>query len=130
MSQDSEKYVYFTVGLLKDSFALEALQADALKHHMIDQPARLIALRLTEYYDLLTRVAPTVPGASLLAAKNPNLGTRAMTDYLTGHDGESADELVEEIDSTYVDEPVDEIVTTSAHAEWNADEAADYWAAL
>src|SRR5438105_1505806 len=96
MSQDSEKYHYFTVGLLKDSFALEALEADALKHHMIDQPAKLIALRLTEYYDLLTRVAPTVPGASLFAAKNPNLGTRAMTDYLTGGVGESADEPVEE----------------------------------
>jgi len=130
MSQDSETYVYFTVGLLKDSFALEALEADARKHHMIDQPSRMIALRLTEYYDLLTRVVPTVSGASLFAAKNPNLGTRAMTDYLTGRDNQPGDELVEEINAANADEPVDEIVTTSANAEWNADEAADYWATL
>src|SRR5438067_13708055 len=105
MPQDSEKYVYFTVGLLKNSFALEALQADALKHHMIDQPARLIALRLTVYYDLLIRVAPTVPGASLFVTNNPNIGTRAMTDYLTAGVASAAYDLIEEIESTYVDEP-------------------------
>lgn len=52
MSQDTEKYLYFKVGLLKDSFALEALWQDALRYHMIDQPAKLIAMRLTEYYEL------------------------------------------------------------------------------
>ncbi len=130
MSQDSETYVYFTVGLLKDSFALEALEADARKHHMIDQPSRMIALRLTEYYDLLTRTAPTVSGAALFAAKNPNLETRVRSDYLTDRDSQSNDELVEEINEAEADEPMDEIVSTSVNAEWNADEAADYWAAL
>ncbi len=52
MPQDTEKYLYFKVGLLKDSFALEALWQDALRYHMIDQPAKLIAMRLTEYYEL------------------------------------------------------------------------------
>src|SRR5690349_17458447 len=52
MSQDTERYLYFKVGLLKDSFALEALWQDALKYHMIDQPAKLIAMRLTEYYEM------------------------------------------------------------------------------
>ncbi len=97
---------------------------------MIDQPSRMIALRLTEYYDLLTRVASTVSGAALFAAKNPNLGTRVMTDSLRDHDSQSSDELVEEINAADADEPVDEIVTTSANVEWNADEAADYWATL
>jgi len=56
MSQSSsEKYVYFTVGVLKDSLALEALKQDALKHHMIDQPGQLIALRITEYYEMMTK---------------------------------------------------------------------------
>ena len=50
MSQDLEKYLNFNVGLLKNSFALDALWQDALKYHMIDQPGKLIALRLTEYY--------------------------------------------------------------------------------
>src|SRR5258708_13610054 len=54
MPQD-EEYLYFTVGLLKNSFALDALRQDALKDHMIDQPAKLIALRLTEYYELMAR---------------------------------------------------------------------------
>jgi hypothetical protein len=49
----SDKYIYFTVGILKESTALEALTQDALKYHMIDQPGHLIALRLTEYYEMM-----------------------------------------------------------------------------
>jgi hypothetical protein len=55
MSEDAEKYHYFKVGLLKDSYALEALWQDALRYHMINQPAQLIALRLTEYYELMRK---------------------------------------------------------------------------
>ncbi len=57
MSSDTEKYHYFKVGLLKDSFALETLWQDALRYHMIDQPAKLIAMRLTEYYELTNKSA-------------------------------------------------------------------------
>src|SRR3974377_2374404 len=64
MPKDTDKYQYFTVGLLKSSFALEALKADAAKHHMAEQPAKLIALRLTEYYDLLARIGPLMPSVS------------------------------------------------------------------
>jgi hypothetical protein len=67
MPQDAEKYFYFKVGLLKDSFALEALWQDALRYHMIDQPAKLIAMRLTEYYELtkpdLMQSRATVPAS-------------------------------------------------------------------
>lgn len=63
MSSDTEKYLYFKVGLLKDSFALEALWQDALRYHMIDQPAKLIAMRLTEYYEL-TNKGPVQPRAT------------------------------------------------------------------
>src|ERR671924_1793294 len=63
MSQDLEKYLYFTVGLLKNSFALDALSQDALKYHLIDQPGKLIALRLTEYYEMMAR-GNLQPGAS------------------------------------------------------------------
>ena len=56
MSQSSsDKFLYFTVGLLKGSEALEALRQDAVKHHMIDHPGQLIALRLTEYYESLNQ---------------------------------------------------------------------------
>ena len=64
MSQDLEKYLYFTVGLLKNSFALDALSQDALKYHLIDQPGKLIALRLTEYYEMVAR-GNLHPGASI-----------------------------------------------------------------
>lgn len=58
----SDKYLHFTVGLLKGSEALGALQDDALKHHMIDNPGQLIALRLSEYYEMMQRgiVQPVV----------------------------------------------------------------------
>ena len=63
MTQNSsDKFIHFTVSLLKDSAALEALRQDALKHHMIDQPGQLIALRLTEYYEMMNKgiVQPVV----------------------------------------------------------------------
>ena len=57
MSQSpSDKFLYFTVGLLKGSEALEAFRQDAVKHHMIDHPGQLIALRLTEYYESLNQI--------------------------------------------------------------------------
>src|SRR5262249_55958699 len=44
-----------------------ALWQDALNYHMIDQPEKLIAMRLTEYYELVARgtlrPGPSVPGA-------------------------------------------------------------------
>ncbi len=56
MSQtSSEKFLYFTVGFLKGSAALDALRQDATKYHMIDHPGQLIALRLTEYYELVSQ---------------------------------------------------------------------------
>jgi hypothetical protein len=58
----SDKYLHFTVSLLKGSTALEALLDDALKHHMVDHPGQLIALRLTEYYQMMNQgiVQPVV----------------------------------------------------------------------
>src|SRR5947209_18421622 len=76
MSQDLEKYLYFNVGLLKNSFALDALSQAALKYHLIDQPGKLIALRLTEYYEMVAR-GNFHPGASIpLTATSTPLGTR------------------------------------------------------
>ena len=68
MSQNpSEKFLYFTVGLLKGSAALEALRQDATKYHMIDHPGQLIALRLTEYYELINQGLAIVWRMNLLA---------------------------------------------------------------
>lgn len=130
MPKESEKYQYFTVGLLKSSFALEALKADAMKHHMVEQPAKLIALRLTEYYDLLARVGPPMPNVSLFTTSGPEKGNGSRANSVIEHNGQSVHAPDDEIATLPYDEHVEEIVTISADAEQNADLAADYWAIL
>ena len=130
MSQDREKYLYFTVGLLKNSSTIDALWQDALKYHMIDQPGKLIALRLTEYYELVAQ-GSLHPGASALLAATPRTTSNGFargdneamtTASSTGLNGASPT-------SDYA--PDDEsIVAASPDAEQNADEAAEYWARL
>jgi hypothetical protein len=126
MPRESEKYQFFTVGLLKSSFALEALKADAMKHHMVEQPAKLIALRLTEYYDLLARVGPPMPNVSLFTTNRPEMGNGSRANSVNGHDVHPDDEIA----TLPNDEREEVIVTISADAEQNADQAADYWAIL
>src|SRR5258708_31382918 len=78
MTQERDQYVYFTIKLLKGSFALNALWQDALNYHMIDQPDKLIALRLTEYYELVAkgvmRPGPSIQGQGGPGAPNSNSG--------------------------------------------------------
>lgn len=77
MAQNSsDKFIHFTVSLLKDSDALEALRQDALKHHMIDQPGQLIALRLTEYYEMMNKgiVQPVVRVPAIALPTEPENG--------------------------------------------------------
>ncbi len=131
MSQDLEKYLNFNVGLLKNSFALDALWQDALKYHMIDQPGKLIALRLTEYYEMMARgILP--PGASASIATTStgtnnggNIGRLTAVSF-TGINGANPS-----ADQEDYDHPDDEsIVAASPDLEHNADEAAEYWARL
>jgi hypothetical protein len=129
MSQDPDKYLYFHVGLLKNSFALDALRQDALKYHMIDQPDQLIALRLTEYYELIAGgVLPRigVPLAVGAAASSKRDGREETPTNPTASDGASPTTGQEGV--YHSDE--ENIVTASPHAEQNADEAAEYWAQL
>ena len=130
MPKDTEKYQYFTVGLLKSSFALEALNADAAKHHMVEQPAKLIALRLTEYYDLLARVGPLMPSVSHFTTQRSDIENGSRLGFDIESDGQFAYDLDNEIIIPAYNEQVEEIVTMSADAEQNADLAADYWAIL
>lgn len=151
MAQDRDQYLQFTIKLLKGSFALSALWQDALNYHMIDQPEKLIAMRLTEYYELIARgtlrPGPSAPGAphpqaaSVTPAGN-NAAPQALPDSRPG--GRMATPLppvnnnynprtvpsqpLEEIQ--YNEE--DDIVTKSSSlvVEQNADDAADYWSPL
>ena len=130
MPKDTEKYQYFTVGLLKSSFALEALKADAAKHHMVEQPAKLIALRLTEYYDLLARVGPLMPSVSHFTTQRSDIENGSRPGFDIESDAQFAFDLDNEIIIPPYNEHAEEIVTMSADAEQNADLAADYWAIL
>lgn len=122
MSQDSEKYLYFTIGLLKHSSTLEALWQDALKYHMIDQPGKLIALRLTEYYDMIAQ-GGLHAGAGLSITPLPKA-------HENGHSRESTS--VANFAGTNGANPTSDegIIAASPDAEQNADEAADYWSQL
>jgi len=131
MLQDREKYLYFHVGLLKNSFALDALWQDALKHHMVDQPGQLIALRLTEYYEMMAQgilhPGVRVPiAAAPTATGNRGGGEEMVAASSTGINGTNP--LTSQVDAYH---PGDEtIVAASPDAEQNADEAAEYWAHL
>ena len=119
MSQDHEKYTYFTVGLLKDSSTLETLRQDALKYHMIDQPDKLIALRLTEYYDLLSQ-GNSHAGAAISNGKSNGTGKGSM--HTPGNN------VASPLNDYRVNN--ENVLTASPDADQNADDAADYWTNL
>jgi hypothetical protein len=150
MSQDAEKYLYFKVGLLKDSFTLEALWQDALRYHMIDQPAQLIALRLTEYYELTKKdpaystLIPTAisdreakeeietPVASSLVTHS--LATHQPIAHLpvihstTPISSTNTSATLESKNDIHVGSETS--LTLSAGVDQNAEDAADYWSLL
>lgn len=156
MAQDRDQYVQFTIKLLKGSFALNALWQDALNYHMIDQPEKLIALRLTEYYEMVmrgtARPAPAMPVAPPASPIAPPVSPITPAPVSTnGHTPPPATpgggvppeqqptaairmprlQRSQAVESRPA-EPVSDIVT-SADAqvvEQNADEAADYWTPL
>ncbi len=70
MAKDPVKNRYYNVGIARGSYAERRLMEDAALHHMEDQPAKLIALRLTEYYQLVDR-GIIVPGAAAGAIPFP-----------------------------------------------------------
>ncbi|GAC1387827.1 MAG: hypothetical protein NVSMB33_17490 [Ktedonobacteraceae bacterium] len=136
MSQDREKYLYFTVGLLKDSATLDVLWKDALKYHMIDQPGKLIALRLTEHYEMLAQGIKH-PGEDIsmtTMSKANNNGNGNSNGNGNGHYRESilsnpaASNGVHLMSDHHSND--DGVITASPDAEQNADDAAEYWSQL
>ena len=131
MSQETEKYLHFSVALLKDSFALDALRRDALKYHMVDQPGQLIALRLTEYYELMAG-GIMATGASVPAAMGATaLGRRQAREAISSADFTEGNAVGLNPDDGDLNVSAEEtIVSASPDVEQNADEAAEYWARL
>ncbi len=153
MAQDRDQYLQFTIKLLKGSFALSALWQDALNYHMIDQPEKLIAMRLTEYYELIAR-GTLRPGPSAPGAPNPpmsnitSMGNGVVSSSFppSNANGRMATPLPAtssnfntrtvssqptDMEEEYHD-PENDIVNKSSAlvVEQNADDAADYWAPL
>ncbi len=124
MSQEPEKYMYFNVGLLKNSFALESLWQDALKYHLIDEPGKLIALRLTEYYELVARGGLHAGANRSLAAMHAAIAnTDGREEAASANSSGSASQANGHPDR-------ESIVSASPDMEENADEAAEYWASM
>lgn len=152
MAQDRDQYIQFTIKLLKGSFALSALWQDALNYHMIDQPEKLIAMRLTEYYELIARgtlrPGPSAPGAQQpppatnvtptanntvppsLPQSNP--GGRMATPLPAVNSNLNTRAMLSQAAEEMHLEREDDIVTRSSAlvVEQNADDAADYWSPL
>jgi len=148
MSEDTEKYLYFEVGLLKDSFALEALWQDALRYHMTDQPAKLIAMRLTEYYELTskgsTQSRATIPvptpstgfadGENKEDGETPTSGTPALRPPITHLPAKFLQKTPFASNTAnpvgIIQQEGETSLTVSAEVDQNAEEAADYWSLL
>jgi hypothetical protein len=129
MSQDTDKYLYFNVGLLKGSPALEALRQDALKYHMIDHPGQLIALRLTEYYEIMTR--GLLPPVASVSIATPAAGEDSSPRRGMAASGTSGMDGVSHVPTGEDDMPDEEgMLTASPDVDRNAEEAADYWAIM
>ena len=116
MPKDREKYRYIEVGLERGSWALTMFEEDARRHYMSDQPGKLMALRLTEYYERkMVQEAPS--SREMLVSVGPNSPSRPQTYEQNRNTGatQAQGDLILEI--------------SQQEAE-NADEAAEYWAGV
>ncbi|HVU66609.1 MAG TPA: hypothetical protein VHD63_05755 [Ktedonobacteraceae bacterium] len=152
MAQDRDQYLQFTIKLLKGSFALSALWQDALNYHMIDQPEKLIAMRLTEYYELIARgtlrpgpsavgtpnppappsIAPAgnTPAPPSLPASNPS-GRMATPLPPVNNNFTPRSASPQPLEEVHLNHENDIVTRSSALVvEQNADDAADYWSPL
>jgi hypothetical protein len=116
MPKDREKYRYIDVGLERGSWALAMFEEDARRHHMSDQPGKLMALRLTEYYERKKEqeLPPSRESRVLIDPSGPAIPHTDKQDR-----GNSLAQAQE-----------DTVLEISQQETENADEAADYWAHL
>jgi hypothetical protein len=116
MPKDRERYRYVDVGLERSSWVLARFEEDARRHQMSDQPGKLVALRLTEYYELKQeREAPS-------AREIPSPVGNGRPALRPAYD--------QRINNNSVQEQADMLLELSHHATENADEAVEYWARL
>jgi len=122
MATNKEKYqtICNRVVFARGSWALDRFIEDAVAHHMDDQTGKLVALRLTEYYELLDRLN-ILPGGLAMLSPFPGMdgqqGSSAQGNgnVPTGRDGKRVEEDDEDEQSsspstpgTDIDDDVDE----------------------
>jgi hypothetical protein len=118
MPKNSDKYRYFQVGIGWESWTLKQLEGDATLHQMEDQPAKLIALRLTEYYKL-AEMGVFVPGVTArMRIETPSPSAA------NGHSKAYGDTAAP---SPYVDLKEEEAPQSPTNP---IDDSADYWGTL
>lgn len=124
MPRNDEKYFYLSsVGVEKDSWTLERFLQDAKEHAMLDLLPKFLVQRLTDYYQLVDRLAlkPETLGGSP-AATSPRLEASSL---------ETAEEQHVPL-STRRKKKVDTRTaqTTSVSEAATVDDSADYWGTL
>ena len=60
MSRDNKKYVYYTIGILRDGETHKAILRDAEEHNTKQIPT-ILGIRIGEYYRLKAQSLPVVP---------------------------------------------------------------------
>jgi hypothetical protein len=113
MPKDRERYRYIEVGLERGSWILARFEEDARRHQMSDQPGKLVALRLIEYYESKQeREIPSSRETSPVGNGRPAL--QPASDQGISKNTRQAQG--------------DSILEISQQETENADEAANYWA--
>ncbi|EFH79644.1 hypothetical protein [Ktedonobacter racemifer] len=140
MPKDSKKYRYLTAGIEWDSWTLKQLEQDAELHQMSDQMAKLMVLRLTEYYKLVERgvimpgatammqqqyppIQAAVPAPLPLMGANGNGAMMQSSQPMNGR-RESANTVPL---AQAEPEPQIETIGESENADANAEEALNFW---
>lgn len=125
MPQNKEKYFYLNlVGIEKDSWTLERFLQDAKQHGMLDLLPKFLIQRLTDYYQLMDRLAlkPETQGSSSAAAASLSEASSLET---------AVEQNVSSVSTRRKKKADAGIVQTASTSEVaTVDDSADYWGML
>ncbi len=122
MGKDADTYRYFHIGILWNSETLEDIKQDSIESHMQEQPNKMLAERIAEYYRLKRR-GFIIPGVTAAAVSMMPTSTPTRSNgYYPGGNGahDSQDDQPEEQQLSSEDPDQGD----------NVDASADYWTTL
>jgi hypothetical protein len=132
MARDSEKYKIFPVAILRDSWVLDMIEADAVNHQMPDHVNKLLALRITEYYKLIKDgvISAAMLGGLDVAASSHHNGKASASGSPTARRDHQASAARESTAGSSSTTESGGSVGISDNAEINADAALGYFEPL